>query len=202
MEAIRKTEIKIIHFHELDPVSLTSFKHYKIRIISTGDIVVTAKRADGKIDVFAVEEVAKRLQDGSLTITGKKGKVKEIAKVTVVSDAILKTLLAAIVEQVHDVALPALKADKAASKVTSAAETKKSWISGYTEGFKTALLSAFTPERAVQYVIEESYRIKERILKKEQQALEEEQEVIRQDVKRSELKRDYLKQEMRLKHII
>lgn len=202
MEAIKRTEIEIVHFQQLEQLQFSSFNLYKIRIISTGDVVVTTKRSDGKIDVFAAEEVAKRLLEGSLIITGKKGKIKEIAKVTIVSDAVLKILLAAIIEQVQEVALPALKIEKAEVKASATTETKRSWISGFNEGFKAALLSAFTPERAVQYVIEESYRIKERILKKEQQALEEEQEVIRQEIRRTESKRDCLRQEQRLKHII
>ena len=178
----------------------SAFMHYKVRLISDGQTVLTAKRSDGKIDVIASQEIAAKLQDGTLCIKSKNGKVKEIATVQIVTHEEFTLLQQAIAERVQAVAETSLKVQ--ATPSTSVKADPKDWVSGLINNLKTVLLSNYGPERADRYVLEESDRIKERMQKKEQQVREEQGEVIRQDIRRFDLKRASFVQEERLKKLI
>ena len=195
-----KADLFFIDEANLSVQTASAFMHYKVRLISDGQTVLTAKRSDGKIDVIASQEIAAKLQDGTLCIKSKNGSVKEIATVQVVTHEVFTLLQQAIAERVQAVAETSLKSQ--ATPTALAKADPQDWISGFIHNLKTILLSNYGPERAAMYVQEESDRIKTSMQKQEQKIRDEEREVIRQDRRRFELKRASFVQEERLKKLI
>lgn len=179
-----RQKIRAVQVQESDALLQLIFNE-----IATGHAVVTEKRKDGKLNVFATQEVANQLAAGTLTLTGKKGKVKEIGEITVVG---LQFFLQ-LVQKLPKAAETKKEAVKEVAIVKTPTRSIKVDTSVATKILLTLVCKAETAE---QFVAEEKSRIIDRNFEENREAREISWEVLRQDIKRSERRREVLKSEI------
>lgn len=164
--------------------------------VAQGLVVITIKRFDGTIDVIATKDIAQKIKTGSIVISGKDEKAKAIGVIQIVSLEELQTALQMLTPKVQAVFDTTLSP----SSATELKIENKGLIATLVGKLKSAFTSAFGLEQAEQRVIEETQHIKERIQKKQKEADEKEQEIVRHEVNRYEQKRSNRRQEERLRN--
>jgi len=163
--------------------------------ISQGFVVITTKRPDGKLHVIATKEIAQQIQNGSLTLQGKKDKIKEIAEVEVVLpeyfDEIARSLIASQqkaeskTEAVTQVILPK------AQNVSFDDEYSREFFDSLHMGIFTTLKTLCNDvSRALErFIEEEKSHIQERVRKRQQLEREQEADDLRNRIKADEIRK-------------
>jgi hypothetical protein len=185
------------------PTALDQLVELMVADLLAGRAIVAEKREDGKLMLFVTKEVKNELESKKRTLSGKNGKIKEIASIQVVGLDFFTSLVKSLLQNPAENKKTTSTERRAVTAVQAMPSEKKRAQKPLLTIWKDLAKHCFNAifdlkiQELEAGVSEEESRIIDRLYKKNQESIEEAAELLRAEIKRMLLKEEVVKTQIK-----